>query len=170
MALLYGRAGRLTALFGGFRPGQHSQPLDESDGIMSTRLYPLRLPADTKNDEYLQRLPGGARTYVATDTGPEKELKDCRAKKELTLKVGAQVVCLRNIKRLQLVNGSKGVVTALHEGQVTVRFTHGQTHALGPMSMPGYRRKQVPLDLAWALTIHSSRECHSVCHCFCVVI
>ena len=136
----------------------HSQPLNETDGISATKLYPCRANTNFENAAHLRQLSTPEVIYHAVDTGPAKELKDCRAKKELVLKVGAQVVCLRNIKSLNLVNGSRGIVCKMDRTRVTVKFAHGETHTLGPMSMPGYRRKQVPLDLAWALTIHSSRE------------
>ena len=137
----------------------HSQPLDDTDGISATRLYPCRANTDAENAAHLRQLSTPEVIYHAVDTGPAKELKDCRAKKELVLKLGAQVVCLRNIKHLKLVNGSRGIVTGLQKAppRVTVKFAHGET-TLRPMCMPGYCRKQVPLDLAWALTIHSSRE------------
>jgi ATP-dependent DNA helicase PIF1 len=104
--------------------------------------------------------------------------KNCQASATIVLKVGAQVMFLCNRKEVGLVNGSRGVVVrfeplhvpapSLSWGKVSrsqlwpvVRFVNGVEHVCTPEEWAIERdrkkvakREQVPLLLAWALTIH----------------
>ena len=135
------------------------EPVDETDGVLATKLYATNVPKDADNDTHLQQLPGPLHTYIAQDTPgtAEELLRKCRARKKLHLKVGAQVVCLKNLPGMGLVNGSRGVVTRLNDAAAVVKFHGVGERSIKQMWIPGHNRKQLPLDLAWALTIHSSQ-------------
>lgn len=79
--------------------------------IEPTRLYPLREQVDAYNSERLEKLSGDVKTYRAGDWGREidKLTKSCIAPTELHLKIGAQVILVKNLSE-RLVNGSQGVV------------------------------------------------------------
>jgi ATP-dependent DNA helicase PIF1 len=87
--------------------------------------------------------------------------------KELTLKIGSQVMCIVNIQTdigLEVCNGSQGIVTGFCEitGTPQVKFNNGITrimirHVWSSDKIPGIGVSQVPLILAWALTIHKSQ-------------
>ena len=101
--------------------------------------------------------------------------RECLAPKTLCLKVGAQVMLLRRLGEIgdELVNGSRGVVTGFEAsedgGWPVVRFM--KTDRRGPLEMPvepdvfemevfgkgTAERTQVPVKLAWAVTIHKSQ-------------
>lgn len=93
-----------------------SRPLKtRKDGILPTRLYCKNKDVDRENMEELNRLPGEQHTFKATDTGTDPWLKnietDCIAADELHLKIGAQVMLIKNsITNPSLVNGSRGIV------------------------------------------------------------
>ncbi len=88
--------------------------------------------------------------------------------KLLKLKIGAQVMCIVNIKSetndILLCNGSQGIVTAYcpTTGNPRVKFNNGiemvmVKHIWPSEKIPGIGVSQVPLILSWALTIHKSQ-------------
>jgi len=86
----------------------------------------------------------------------------------IRLKIGAQVMCIVNIDLElptgeMLCNGSQGIVTSFAENNLPiVKFQNGiervMTRHIWPSeNIPGIGVTQVPLILAWALTIHKSQ-------------
>lgn len=115
------------------------------EGVPATYLFPLNRDVDALNAARLAALPGQVSTFVATDEGDARLLRDVRAPPELALKVGAQVMMLRNTDlpvvasaaaysdssdsegaaaTVHVVNGMMGHVVALEpaRGVIQVRF------------------------------------------------
>ncbi|CUS20186.1 LAQU0S01e00936g1_1 [Lachancea quebecensis] len=91
------------------------RPLPDDD-IIPAELYSTRNEVERANMSRLKNLPGECHTYHAIDGGDmrdqetkEKLLSNFLAPKELRLKVGAQVMMIKNIDDT-LVNGSLGKI------------------------------------------------------------
>ena len=146
-----------------------------ADGIQPTRIYCRRVGVDAENERELHRLPGAESLFRAIDSGgppgSEQAAKqlDEKAPRELSLKVGAQVMLSRNLPELGLANGSRGVVLRFEapqgaqgaSGQAlpVVQFDqHGELLVERvPTRHGGVVRMQLPLKLAWAMTVHKSQ-------------
>ena len=88
--------------------------------------------------------------------------------KEMKLKLGAQVMCIINIKSqtgdILICNGSQGIITSFCEVTCSpkVKYNNGidmimTRHVWESDKIPGIGVSQVPLILSWALTIHKSQ-------------
>ncbi|GFH45395.1 hypothetical protein CTEN210_01869 [Chaetoceros tenuissimus] len=157
-----------------------------ADGIVPTRLYVLNRDVDEENITRLQDLDSPEivckaverwRELVPTGTPPsvKKQMQESLRMElpdEVRLKVGAQVMLTRNKKMEDsLVNGSRGVVERfVDEGGEflipVVRFDNGIIAKIEPVESFRYNpsgeegclvRMQIPLKLAWAVTVHKSQ-------------
>jgi ATP-dependent DNA helicase PIF1 len=88
--------------------------------------------------------------------------------KEMKLKLGAQVMCIINIKSesgdVLICNGSQGIIMEFcsFSGCPKVKYNNGiemvmTRHIWESDKIPGIGVSQVPLILSWALTIHKSQ-------------
>ncbi|XP_076601816.1 ATP-dependent DNA helicase PIF1 [Chaetodon auriga] len=143
----------------------------ERDGILATRLCTHKDDVELTNENKLQQLPGSVRVFEALDSDPALvRTIDAHSpvSRLIQLKVGAQVMLTKNLDVARgLVNGARGVVVAFESGKhglPHVRFLCGVTEVLKPerwvfKSGSGIHlsRQQLPLKLAWAISIHKSQ-------------
>ena len=157
------------------RVSQRSQPADAPSGSLSITLSTMRDNADWINSEELSKLPGDNIELVGEINGefPESSLPTPLI---LQLKVGAQVMFVKNNADHLWVNGTLGVVTGIDEEagllyvqtetadqlQVerelweNVRYHFDETEKKIVEEQIG-TYIQYPLKLAWAITIHKSQ-------------
>ncbi|XP_053841099.1 ATP-dependent DNA helicase PIF1 [Vidua macroura] len=143
----------------------------ERDGILATRLCTHKDDVDITNERRLQQLPGEVHVFEALDSDPMLvKLIDaqCPVGGRVELKLGAQVMLAKNLDVSQgLVNGARGVVVGFEseqKGLPKVRFLCGVTQLIkmekwvikGPSGVH-LSRQQLPLKLAWAISIHKSQ-------------
>lgn len=131
--------------------------------------------ADQINVEKLAAIKGDPTVWEADDWADgdfsrQSLDRNCIAPKTLSLKVGAQVMLLKNIDQPEgLVNGSLGEVIELRKGDFrgftpVVKFLNGVVREIGPESWELRRhedvlasRRQIPLRLSYAISIHKSQ-------------
>jgi ATP-dependent DNA helicase PIF1 len=128
--------------------------------------------ADNINGRRLALIEAKAEGYTAKDEGTErakKILERCLMPSSLELKVGAQVMlCVNWDQERGLVNGSIGEVIGftpwMRGNMPVVRFQNGITQDFEPWTWDIREneqiigtRTQVPLRLAWAITVHKSQ-------------
>ncbi|XP_069699947.1 ATP-dependent DNA helicase PIF1 [Periplaneta americana] len=141
----------------------------EAAGILATRLCSHMQDADLINTSKLNQLTGDSKKFEAVDSDPysTKTLDQMTpVPSSLVLKVGAQVMLMKNINVSEgLVNGARGVVTKFDDkGLPVVRFCTKKEMMLQPerwtIKTGGgalLSRKQIPVRLAWAFSIHKSQ-------------
>jgi ATP-dependent DNA helicase PIF1 len=147
----------------------HQQDADTS--IRPIIVHTHNIDVDQINEEHLSKIDLPPEIYQSVDKGFPGPLailqKNCLAPETLRLKVGAQVMLLKNLDILNgFGNGSMGTITEFSAGLrlPMVRFTNGKTltidHADFEMK-DGQTvlasRNQIPLRLAWAITAHKSQ-------------
>lgn len=164
----------LGALRAGAMTGEHKQALSAraefpDDGEMTTRLYPHNADVDRINDDALSRLDASAHVYTMYTEGAKPLVeglkRGCLSPETLVLKEGASVMFTRNNFDKGYVNGTLGTVTGFGEtGFPLVRTRQGQMIEAGTEEWRIDDRartlakiSQVPLRLAWAITVHKSQ-------------
>lgn len=136
----------------------------------STRLYTHNIDVDRVNQDQLKRLEGRAKTFDSKLKGNlklgETISKSIMAPPVLQLKEGAKVMFVKNNYEKGYLNGSMGKVLRFDkEGIPIVRLTNGMDLKAEPEEwrvedetgklLVSYT--QVPLRLAWAITVHKSQ-------------
>jgi ATP-dependent DNA helicase PIF1 len=125
----------------------------------------LLLADETVDREIYEASPKDLSSLKADDRKLiEKMDKDSQYATSLTLAVGAQVMLLIN-KDFELghMNGSRGVITGFTEARLPiVQFKNGEPvtidkHSWESNEKLGLTRKQIPLRLAYAITIHKAQ-------------
>jgi ATP-dependent DNA helicase PIF1 len=127
-------------------------------------LYSKNINVDAINQSELNKLSTEPREYVAIhlNESSKKWATSNKIPEKSLFKIGAQVMCTRNIPLLGLVNGSRGVITAFESDSVVIRLLNGEIVRLTyvtvtPFDNPYISVQFLPLKLAWAITIHSSQ-------------
>ena len=135
-----------------------------------TRLFPHNHDVDRINDDALRELPGEPVTYVMADHGPERLVetlkKGCLSPEILKLKKNAIVMFTKNHMMGRYVNGTLGTVEGFESdsGYPIVRTRDGRRIEVLPAEWAVEEDgevvagiEQLPLRLAWAMTVHKSQ-------------
>ncbi len=142
----------------------------DADTDNLTELHTVNIDVDRINAGRLAALEGDTVVYEATTTGSANYVetlgRSVLAPEVLELKLGALVMAVRNDTSRRYANGSIGQVVAFEPGTdyPVVQFRNGREVTLLPETWElrdGDKKRasisQVPLRLAWAITVHKSQ-------------
>ncbi|MDP2669298.1 MAG: PIF1 family DEAD/DEAH box helicase [bacterium] len=131
------------------------------------KLFAHNADVNRVNDEILSKLPGAPQVFAMSSSGHEMLVgalkRGCLSPEKLYLKVGTAVMFTKNNPKEGYVNGSLGMVEKISDCPV-VKLRNGRmvevralTWAVEEGGRILARITQVPLRLAWAITVHKSQ-------------
>lgn len=150
---------------------------DTSQAIKPTILTTHNYKVEKINQDELKKIPYQEVSHQATYDGSLDKIeflkRNCLAADSLRLKVGSQVMMIKNtFQKEGIINGSLGIVKDFspRKSYPIVEFANGKTIIIGPEEwllekfdeekgrmVVEASLNQVPLILAWAMTIHKSQ-------------
>ena len=133
------------------------------------KLYSHNQDVDSENERELSRLPGKEYRYLMETNGvptvADSLKRGCLAPEKLVLKKGAAVMFVKNNFENGYVNGTLGTISGFNETGlpvITLMNNNKVVAETATWSVEENNRtlaqiKQIPLRLAWAITVHKSQ-------------
>jgi len=149
----------------------HSRKVATHDEqLEATKLFSHNANVDEVNAERLAKLKGEVHAFDMSHHGPKAKVEQltrgCLSPEKLELKIGAVVMCTRNNPERGFANGTLATVIQFEsmDGYPIIKTRTGKTMTVEPMEWAiedgetvTASIKQIPLRLAWAITVHKSQ-------------
>jgi len=154
---------------------EHLSHIEARKGVQASaplgtpKLFSHNIDVDRVNGEELKKLPGAEKQFQMSEEGNPSLVtslkKGCLSPETLSLKVGASVMFTKNNQKEGYVNGTVGTVDSFSPaGSPIVKTYTGNKIIVEPMDWTVEENgkvkasvSQVPLRLAWAITVHKSQ-------------
>lgn len=144
------------------------------EDITPTILFPTKRLSDINNNKENKKLDEMSYLYEMKyikkppkniEAELIKQKKNMMAEESIELKIGSQVMCIINLDNENgIINGSQGkVIQFTGHGELVVKFFYKNTikiisrHTWYNEKYEDYGLIQIPLVLAWSITIHKSQ-------------
>lgn len=160
------------------RVSEQGEDIVEDEEKIIPYLFSHNVDVDSLNNKKLAELDGIEFTFNAKTKGKDllvqNLVKSCLSPETLQLKIGARVMCTKNNPQQHYVNGTLGVVVEIDSyGFPVIETDSGDTITIEPESWSVVDESgkvlaelmQIPLRLAWAITIHKSQGMSMECAC-----
>ncbi|MBL6664806.1 MAG: AAA family ATPase [Rickettsiales bacterium] len=151
--------------------------IDKNQAIKPTILTTHNYKVDKINEEKIKHIPKSEQVYKAEYFGVQSKIdflkKNSIVPEFLQLKIGAQVMMIKNTYQKEgIINGSLGIIKDFspRKNYPLVEFSNGKILTIAPeewliekydeqknMIVTEAGVNQIPLILAWAMTIHKSQ-------------
>jgi ATP-dependent exoDNAse (exonuclease V) alpha subunit len=165
----------LSALRSGSLTDDHKERLLARGAVFNeipkgvTKLFPHNADVDRVNERELGNLLGAVHVFTMQGSGQahliEQLKRGCLSPEKLQLKIGAKVMFTKNNFEGKFVNGTTGTIVGFRADDIPIVETRaGKRVAAEPadwkieIEMETLASvRQVPLRLAWAITVHKSQ-------------
>lgn len=134
------------------------------------KLFSHNLDVDLVNNDMITKLPGAPHDFTMKAWGPQPLIntlkKGCLSPEVLSLKIGASVMFTKNNHKAGFVNGTLGIVERFRDddGLPVIKTRSGTNITAETMDWAIQENgeskaaiTQLPLRLAWAITVHKSQ-------------
>jgi ATP-dependent DNA helicase PIF1 len=136
-----------------------------TEDIIPTKLYSLNVDVDKINKDAYNKLTTEEKEYETLYKNKQSKFYGDKMKipEKIKLRLGCQVMVSKNIDpQNNIINGTRGIILSFTEDNIVIKLMNQKNYTIGRTSVcdeynPSIQVDYIPLQLAWAVTIHKSQ-------------